>query len=131
MSKTTSYTKDQLYGATKGVKRTYINKATKNELDARISKVQAYKIIATKLGLNSDRSLWKNPDSDYLSNWYDKLIKEIDEILLKNQSFVSSSSKDILDTNQKSNYLEIINALEKRVEILTTENFELRQKLLK
>ncbi|OCS87815.1 hypothetical protein [Caryophanon tenue] len=130
MSKPTSYTKDQLYGATKGVKRTYINKATKNEADARISKVQAYKLIAHKLKLSSDRSLWKNNDSEYLSTWYDKLIKDIDDILLNNQSIISSNSKDTLDTNQKSNYLEIISALEKRVENLTIENFELRQKLL-
>jgi len=129
MSKTTSYTKDQLYGATKSVRRTYKNKATKKEPDARISKVQAYKLIACKLGLASDRSLWKNPDSNYLSSWYDNFIKEIDEILL-NTEYVNSSSKEIIDNTQKSNYLELIAALEKRVEKLTIENLELRQQLL-
>lgn len=128
MSKPTAYTKDQLYGATKSVKRTHKNKAVKREPDARISKVQAYKIIAQKIGLASDRSLWKNSDSDYLSKWYDTLIKEIDEIISNNE-LVPSRSTDIIDSDQKGNYLEVIAALEKRVEKLTLENLALRQKI--
>lgn len=133
MPKPPKYTKERLYAATKSIKMIYLKKAQKGLEDCLISKTNSFKLIASKLGLASDRSLWVNQDYAYLDKWYTKFRSEVDEVYKAAQENQTKKSvtKDVISSDQKANYLEIIAALEKRVEVLTIENLNLRTKLKK
>lgn len=100
-----------------------MNLAKKGDVKAQKKKTELYKIIASKLGLASDRTLWSGTHSEYLENWYLSFQVDIEEAL-KNSSIKPSESN--LTEEDVSNYKEIIQALEQRVKELTIENNELR-----
>ena len=132
MPKPTKYTRDQLYAATKSVRMSYLKKASKGLDGSVLSKSNAFRLIAKKLGLASDRSLCINSDYPYLDKWYSKFRSEAEEAYKLSQDKIiprSNASQELLTNDEKANYLEIIASLEKRVEVLTIENLDLRTKL--
>lgn len=115
--------REQLYNITKGIKRQHMNLAKKGDIKAQKKKTELYKIIASKLGLASDRTLWSGTHSEYLESWYLSFQSDIDEAL--SNSAVTSSESNLTE-DEVFNYKEIIKALELRVKELTIENSELR-----
>ncbi|MEH6908784.1 hypothetical protein [Neobacillus drentensis] len=115
--------REQLYTVTKGIKRQYMNLAKKGDVKARKKKTELYKIIASKLGLTSDRTLWSGPHAEYLESWFLSFQADIEEAL---SNSTVTPSESTLTEEDVSNYKEIIRALERRVKELTIENNELR-----
>ncbi|RBP88975.1 hypothetical protein DFO70_1126 [Cytobacillus firmus] len=115
--------REQLYTITKGIKRKYMNLAKKGDINARKKKTELYKIIASKLGLTSERTLWSGSHAEYLESWFLSFQADIEEAL-RNSTITPSEST--LTEEEATNYKEIIRALEKRVKELTIENNELR-----
>lgn len=115
--------REQLYTVTKGIKRQYMNLAKKGDVKSRKKKTELYKIIASKLGLTSDRTLWSGPHAEYLESWFLSFQADIEETL---SNSTVTPSESTLTEEDASNYKEIIRALKKRVKELTIENTELR-----
>ncbi|GAA0347429.1 hypothetical protein GCM10008967_42260 [Bacillus carboniphilus] len=115
--------REQLYNVTKGIKRQHMNLAKKGDIEALKKKTELYKIVASKLGLTSDRTLWSGAHSEYLESWFLSFKADVEEAL-NNSSLTPSKSN--LTEDVASNYKEVIKALEKRVKELTIENNELR-----
>jgi secreted Zn-dependent insulinase-like peptidase len=120
--------REQLYNVTKGIKRQQMNLAKKGDSKALKKKTEIYKLIASKLGLTSERTLWSGPHSEYLEGWFLSFQADIEEAL-KNSTVIPTEST--LTEDKISNYKEIIKALEIRVKELTIENNELRSLTIK
>lgn len=128
-----SYSKSELSKVASQAKRQIINKIRKGTF-IKITKTEAYDIVARMLKLKSSRTLWIGETNDYLSGWFTKLENEIQDLLnntkTDNIPLINSGFSNDIDIDKIAIQLNeknlLIGALEESNKILRKENEELR-----
>ena len=137
------YTQSELSYACSQLKREILNKIKKGTL-TKISKTQALSLVARKLNLASERTLWKGDTGEYLDSWYKKLDADIKKSINEKNKTTNASkssvvevtltdepSDDKVSVNQKlDDALKLIKTLEEALRVVRIENNKLREALI-
>lgn len=100
-------------------------------------KQDVYALIATRLGLKTDRTLWYGEQGAYLNEWYKRLHNEVTQqlALIQSGAFSISPQGNLGTTLEelKRNYERqsaLLNEYKKALDVLRIENEELRTRLI-
>lgn len=129
-----AYSKTDLTRICADIKRSTLNQH-RNGKGKSVSKTSVYSQIATKLGLASSRTLWRDTYvyKEYLDEWYSTFEKELKvlEPQKKNPSIetfiVPSPPNETLADSQTKDYIK---ELEKMIDVLRIENETLRMNFM-
>lgn len=138
MAKTASYTKKDLSYSAAQCRRTILNRLQNGSIN-KVPKTYAFNCVAQHLHLKSARTLWKGESLEYLNAWFDRLDKEVQQLIESENINTSKSIKsidyqntdDINNLRKKlSDANKLIEEYEDALKVLRSENEELRMRYI-
>ncbi len=130
------YTLGKLKYETAQAKRQILTRVRKGKLKTLV-KQDVYALVATRVGLKTDRTLWDGEQGEYLNGWYQRLQTEVSQQLALMESgpcsrLAQGDLGTVLD-DLKWKYERqsaLLNEFKKACDVLRIENEGLRTRLI-